>query len=103
MCVKKINSKEELLAYYESVKHLMDVRNFLPTTDEKFVISVCAGPGCDALGAYQIVENLNAAIKEKKLEKKVEVSITGCFGFCAKGPIVKIYPDDVFYIQVSFL
>ena len=101
MCNKKINSKEELLAYYQDVKHLMDVRNFLPTDVEKFVVSVCAGPGCDAIGAYKIVENLKELIEKHQLQEKVEVSTTGCFGFCAKGPIVKIYPDDVFYIQVK--
>ncbi|MDO5439932.1 MAG: NADH-quinone oxidoreductase subunit NuoF [Erysipelotrichaceae bacterium] len=99
MC-NKINSQKDLLNMYENVKGLMDVRNFVDK-DEKRFISVCAGPGCAALGANSIVENLRKEIKEHGLEGKVETDITGCFGFCAKGPVIKIYPDNVFYMQVK--
>lgn len=99
MC-NKINSQKDLLSMYENVKGLMDVRNYV-SKDAKRFISVCAGPGCAALGANEIVENLRKAIKENGLEEKVEADITGCFGFCAMGPVVKIYPDNVFYMHVK--
>lgn len=99
MC-NKINSQKDLLNMYENVKGLMDVRHYV-NKDEKRFISVCAGPGCAALGANSIIDNIKAAIKENHLEDKVEADITGCFGFCAKGPVVKIYPDNVFYMQVK--
>ena len=35
------------------------------------------------------------------MEDTIEATITGCFGFCARGPIVKIYPDEIFYVQVK--
>ena len=51
---------------YENVKGLMDVRNYVDK-DQKRFISVCAGPGCAALGANQIVDNLRNEIKAHKL------------------------------------
>ena len=47
------------------------------------------------------MDNLRAAIKEHGLENDVKVVQTGCFGFCAQGPIVKVMPDNVFYVQVT--
>ena len=99
MC-NKINSQKDLLTMYENVKGLMDVRNYVDK-DQKRFISVCAGPGCAALGANRIVENLRKEIEAHNLEDKVVADITGCFGFCARGPVVKVYPDNVFYMQVK--
>ena len=48
-----------------------------------------------------LVDNLVALINEKGLQAQVSASQTGCFGFCEKGPIVKVFPDDVFYIEVK--
>lgn len=64
-------------------------------------ILVCAGTGCKASASYAIVENLREALREGNLEKEVEVITTGCFGFCEKGPILKIIPDNTFYVQVK--
>ena len=47
------------------------------------------------------MENLRKYIRENGLENDVRVIQTGCFGFCAQGPIVKVMPDNVFYVQVS--
>ena len=91
MCNIKIRSKQDLLNYYENVKGLLD----------KYHVSVCAGTGCTSSNSLKIVENLKHFVKEYHLEDKVEVAITGCFGFCAKGPIVKIFPDNTFYVQVK--
>ena len=100
MCNLKIRSKQDLLNYYNNVKGLLDVRNACGEAD-KYHISVCAGSGCSALDSLKIVENLKQCVKEYNLENKIEVSITGCFGFCAKGPIVKIFPDNTFYVHVK--
>ncbi|MCI5745840.1 MAG: NADH-quinone oxidoreductase subunit NuoF [Erysipelotrichaceae bacterium] len=101
MCNIKINSKQDLLNYYENVKGLLDIRNEVRNDSDKFHISVCAGSGCSSLNSMEIVENLKKYVKEYNLEDKVEVAITGCFGFCAKGPIVKIFPDHTFYVHVK--
>ena len=67
---------------------------------ERKKICVCGGTGCISAKSEDIVKNLNQYIKEYNLEKQVEVILTGCFGFCEKGPIVKIVPEDTFYIEV---
>lgn len=62
---------------------------------------VCGGTGCTSSGSLKLVDKLNESIKSHGLADEVEVVITGCFGFCEKGPIVKVYPDDVFYVTVK--
>ena len=64
-------------------------------------ILICGGTGCKASSSHTIADNLNKALEENGIADKVEVITTGCFGFCEKGPIVKIIPDNTFYIQVT--
>ena len=64
-------------------------------------ILVCGGTGCRASQSAQIIENLRIALAKKGLAEEVKVIRTGCFGFCEKGPIVKIIPDNTFYVQVK--
>ena len=61
-------------------------------------ILVCGGTGCLSSKSEQIIKNLETLISVNGLEKEVIVKKTGCFGFCEKGPIVKILPDNVLYI-----
>ncbi len=67
----------------------------------KLHLLVCGGTGCRASESEQIVENLKSEIKNLGLENDAQVVTTGCFGFCEKGPIVKIIPDNTFYTQVK--
>jgi len=62
---------------------------------------VCGGTGCRASQSEKIAGNLKEEIKNLGLENEAQVVITGCFGFCEKGPIVKIVPDNTFYTQVK--
>ncbi len=64
-------------------------------------ILVCGGTGCRASQSEEIVENLKRAIIDNSLENETQVVRTGCFGFCEKGPIVKMIPDNTFYVQVA--
>ncbi len=64
-------------------------------------ILICGGTGCRASASEAIQNNLQDALKAKGLEEEVQVVMTGCFGFCEKGPIVKILPDNTFYIEVK--
>lgn len=64
-------------------------------------ILICGGTGCRASESELIQTNLEDALKAKGLEDEVQVVTTGCFGFCEKGPIVKILPDNTFYIEVK--
>lgn len=63
-------------------------------------ILVCGGTGCRASQSEQIIENLRAAVEQYGLED-TQVIRTGCFGFCEKGPVVKMIPDNTFYVQVQ--
>jgi len=69
--------------------------------DYKFHILVCGGTGCLSSNSRQIAENLKDAVKAAGMADEVKVLQTGCFGFCEKGPIVKILPDNTFYTQVA--
>lgn len=68
--------------------------------DEKHIM-ICGGTGCKASNSDEIIDALNIAIAEKNLQQRVKVVMTGCFGFCAQGPIVQILPDKTFYIKVN--
>jgi len=62
---------------------------------------VCGGTGCRASASDSIVESLKQELENKGLSDEVQVIMTGCFGFCEKGPIVKVQPDNTFYVEVK--
>ncbi len=62
---------------------------------------VCGGTGCVSSDSKQIVQNLEKQIADAGMAEEVQVVTTGCFGFCEKGPIVKVHPDNVFYVEVK--
>lgn len=64
-------------------------------------IMVCGGTGCSASESEKVMKNLRLVIKGRGYEEEVKVVKTGCFGFCEQGPIVKIEPDNVFYVRVE--
>lgn len=97
----RIQNPEELLKKYEEYKDLVEVRADLDYSGDQMFILVCGGTGCVSSKSLNIVENFNKLIKEHGMEGKVHASITGCFGFCEKGPIVKVFPENVFYVQVT--
>ena len=64
-------------------------------------ILVCGGTGCIASGSVDILSALHSELEKRGLADEIQVLKTGCFGFCEQGPIVKIYPDNVFYVKVT--
>lgn len=62
---------------------------------------VCGGTGCESSKADEIYKNLQKAAEANGLKDSVQVVKTGCFGFCEKGPIVKILPEQSFYVEVK--
>lgn len=106
--MNKIKSFEELKKYHEDCKNLVAIKQVSHEAELaaenkrcKRSISVCAGTGCKSADSYQIVENLKHEIKTAGLENEVQVSLTGCFGFCEQGPIININPDNAFYVHVK--
>jgi len=64
-------------------------------------IMVCGGTGCHASDSPEIVKLLKEELDRRGLSDQVEVLQTGCFGFCEKGPILEIHPDNTLYVEVS--
>lgn len=64
-------------------------------------ILVCGGTGCKSADSAKIVDSLNAELESHGIESEAKVILTGCFGFCEQGPIVKVIPDNTFYTQVK--
>lgn len=67
----------------------------------KMHLLVCGGTGCRASESDSILTNLKMELEARNLQEEVQVIMTGCFGFCEKGPIVKVMPDNTFYTQVK--
>ena len=64
-------------------------------------ILVCGGTGCTSNHSRELIDELRAQVEKKGLQNDVEIVMTGCFGLCAAGPIVIVYPDGTFYTQVQ--
>lgn len=95
----------------KSIKDLKAVREeYLPfiqlrlgeanKTSETHVL-VCSGTACTSSASQEVREELLQQLQKHNLEKQVKVIKTGCFGFCQRGPIVLVQPDNVFYCQVE--
>ena len=70
-------------------------------SDYKRNILVCGGTGCTSSHSEKIIEKLNEEIKANGLDKEIKVIRTGCFGLCALGPIMIVYPEGCFYSMVN--
>ena len=68
---------------------------------EKPYISVCGGTGCHAYKCEAVASALSNEIDQQGLSGRVELKVTGCHGFCERGPLVVIYPEKIFYQQVA--
>ena len=68
---------------------------------QKPCISICAGAGCIATGADEVIAAFRAEIEKEGLQAKVDTKGTGCPGFCERGPVVVIYPEEICYLQVT--
>ncbi|MFX1257522.1 MAG: NADH-ubiquinone oxidoreductase-F iron-sulfur binding region domain-containing protein [Promethearchaeota archaeon] len=68
---------------------------------KKPCITICSGTGCHAYGCENVSAKFIEEIKKQNLEDKIDVKRTGCHGFCERGPIVVIYPQEICYIQVK--
>ena len=91
---------EEIQKIREEKRKELDLRvNLNADTREKHIL-VCRGTGCTSSKSPKIIEEFRRILKEKNIEN-VRVIQTGCFGLCAKGPIVIIRPEDTFYAMVT--
>jgi NADH:ubiquinone oxidoreductase subunit F (NADH-binding)/(2Fe-2S) ferredoxin/Pyruvate/2-oxoacid:ferredoxin oxidoreductase delta subunit len=94
--MKKIKSLEQLEQFRKEIQAQRDPK--------KTVVSICGGTGCLALGSKKIAGSFKEEIQSQGLTSKVELSSikeTGCPGFCERGPIVVIYPEEICYLGVT--
>ena len=64
-------------------------------------VLICGGTGCTSSGSEQIIKEMEAQLKANGLENEIKVVKTGCFGLCALGPIMIVYPEGAFYSRVE--
>ncbi len=67
----------------------------------KNYILVCAGTACESSKGIALYNELKKELKEQGVENEAQLVKTGCFGFCEQGPIIKILPDESFYVKVG--
>lgn len=95
-----MKSLEELQRIRKEKRIELDLRvNTGADTREKHIL-VCNGTGCTSSKSPKILESFKRILNDKGIEN-VRVIKTGCFGLCAKGPIVIIRPEDTFYAMVT--
>ena len=64
-------------------------------------VLICGGTGCTSSGSVTLIEEFEKRIEENGLSEEVKIVKTGCFGLCALGPVVIVYPDGTFYSRVQ--
>lgn len=101
-------TNEQLDAIRESKKDIIAVRRLVREEGEKLAkktgyrkqVLVCGGTGCTSSHSMQVIAQLEKSLKENNI-KDVLVVKTGCFGLCALGPIMIVYPEGAFYSQMT--
>ncbi|MBR7186720.1 MAG: NADH-quinone oxidoreductase subunit NuoF [Clostridia bacterium] len=99
---------QELNAIRESKKELIDVRRVVKEQAEKLAantgyrkqVLVCGGTGCTSSHSMKVIASIEKTLAEEGIEDVLIVK-TGCFGLCALGPIMIVYPEGAFYAQVT--
>lgn len=103
--MERVVNYSDLLEKVEKCKKNIEVRQnpdkFNKGNIKERHILICGGPGCKASNADNISRAFHEEISRLSLEEDIKVIMTGCFGFCAKGPVIEIMPDRVFYIKVT--
>jgi len=89
----RLNSPEKLEKVRQEILSRRD-----PNTP---CISICAGAGCIAFGANEVIATFKTEIEKQGLQADVDTKGTGCPGFCERGPVVVIYPEEICYLQVT--
>lgn len=97
----KINNVKNLDELRTASLPLLALRKAQAYNGENRVLMICGGTGCCSARSLELKAALEEEIAAKGVSDITEVKITGCFGFCAEGPIVQVYPDDVFYVHVQ--
>ncbi len=90
--MKKLVSPQELAALRESLVSQRD--------PDRLCITICSGTGCHAYGCEKVTAAFQQEVKQQGLSDEVDIRTTGCHGFCERGPLVVIRPNNIFYQRV---
>lgn len=103
MTVEELNrikaAKEELVMVRTVIREQGEL--LAQKTGYRKQVLVCGGTGCTSSGSHKVIQALEKALKANELEKEILVVKTGCFGLCALGPIMIVYPEGAFYSQTT--
>ena len=91
--MKKVKTPQELKSFQEEILNSRD--------PQKPCITICAGTGCLTYGSQKLVDNFRAEVEKQNLNEKIEVRASGCHGFCERGPLVVIHPQNILYQRVG--
>jgi len=91
--MKKINSAQNLERFRKAIQKEKD--------PHRVCIAVCGGTGCLANSSQEVISAFEREIEKRELKNEVEIRVTGCHGFCERGPLVVIHPQGIFYQQVT--
>ena len=89
----RLNSENDLKNFREALRRSRD--------PQKPCVTICGGTGCRAWGGEEVRLAFIEEIRKQGLEGKADVMRTGCHGFCERGPVVVILPQEIFYQQVA--
>src|SRR5512143_1450513 len=64
-------------------------------------LMLCAGTGCVASGTAPVKEAIEQELKKRGLDEEIRLVLTGCNGYCAEGPVMAVYPDEIFYQKIT--
>ena len=99
----KLNNTDELdalrlqhMKIFET-RHVSDPVSLKDAQGSPRHIMVCGGTGCSSSDSPKIAECLKQELNRRGLSDQVKVFMTGCFGFCEKGPMLEIHPDNTLY------
>jgi NADP-reducing hydrogenase subunit HndC len=90
-----------------TVESLVEYRKDLNSKTEAFAknkgreVMVCGGTGCESNKGDELYQNLISESDKAGISSKVDIKKTGCMGFCEKGPIVKVFPENSFYVDLT--
>ena len=91
--MSRIHSPAELEAYRQELLSLRD--------PDKPCITLCSGSACHATGSHEVAASLVAELDKQGLTDQVDIRRTGCHGFCERGPIIVIHPEEICYFQIT--
>ena len=100
--IKNLNELAKIREAYEGkINFRQPSKDAKTDGNVKKHVLICGGTGCTSSKSVLIKAEMEKAIKEAGIENEVQVVLTGCFGLCALGPIVIVYPEGTFYSRIQ--